>query len=95
MGGWRAHLPGQAPARAGGRSRCRAASPGSQAACLAKASGSGTTGMPAGPRRPCPKLCPGSFPSFPSVPGTLKVPFPIPRRARPQAAISATFRDAM
>ena len=64
------------------RARCRAASPGSQAACRRR---------PAGPPPPRPKLRPGSYPA---VPGTLRVPFPILRRARPQAAVQATLRSA-
>ena len=68
--------------------RCRAASFGSQAVCMAKAGGSGTSGRLAKPPCPCPKLCPGSYPL---VSGTLKIPFPIFHRARPRAAISTTL----
>ena len=90
MGGGRAHAPVQVPAGVCRRARCRAASPGPQAVCAAKAGGSGTNGRLAGPPRPYPKSCTKSCTGSPLVPGTSEVPFPILRRARPQAAVSAT-----
>ena len=53
---------------------------------LRRPAGRAPAGWP-GSRARARKLCPGRTPP---VPGTLKVPFPILRRARPQAAVSAT-----
>ena len=89
MGGDRAHVLEQALACAGG-SAC--ALPGGVAQV---AGGMRGEGKQVGHHRqvgrapaPVPEIVPGLYPL---VSGTLKVPFPILHRARPQAAISATL----